>query len=279
MAAVPPVPDMGNEPPFRADLYKGTAAYYDRYRLPYPPALLEDLSVRARINGTGRLLDLACGTGQIALALADGFSEVWAVDQEEESVTFGRERAQEGGAGHVMWLTGRAEDVQLDGSFEVIAIGNAFQRLRRQVVAQRAMSWLAPRGWMALLWGGSPWEGERHWQRVMAEAFEGWMHKVGATDRVPAGWAEAMNRDPHAKVLERAGLSFVGHFEFPIEHTWTVETLTGFVCSTSFLNPSALGGHREAFEEDLHARLQPCEPTGFFRQKGSFSYDLARRPN
>lgn len=270
---------MGSEPSFREDLYKGTAAYYDRYRLPYPPALLEDLRVRARVNGTGRLLDLACGTGQIAFALADGFSQVWAVDQEEESVTFGKDIAPERGAGHVVWLTGRAEEVQLDGSFDLIAIGNAFQRLRRPVVAERAMSWLVPGGCLALLWGGSPWEGERHWQRVMAEGFEGWMRKVGATDRVPAGWAEPMHRDPHAHVLERAGLSFVGHFEFPIEHTWTVETLTGFVYSTSFLNPSALGGHRQAFENDLHNRLLACEPTGLFRQHGSFSYDLARRPH
>jgi len=270
---------MDGEPSFRADLYKGTAAYYDRYRLPYPPALLEDLRIRARVNGTGRLLDLACGTGQIAGALADGFREVWAVDQEEESVSFARQRAQERGAGHVVWLTGRAEDVQLDGFFDLIAIGNAFQRLRRQVVAERAMSWLVPGGCLALLWGGSPWEGEAHWQRVMAGAFEGWMRTAGATDRVPAGWAEAMQRDPHAQVVERAGLSFVGHFDFPTEHTWTVATLTGFVYSTSFLNPRALGDHREAFEEDLRTRLLACEPSGLFRQHRFFGYDLARRPN
>jgi hypothetical protein len=111
----------------------------------------------------------------------------------------------------------------------------------------------------------------------MGGAFEDWTGKVGATDRVPAGWQEAMDRDPHPRVLERAGLTFVGGFEFPIEHTWTIETLTGFVYSTSFLNPNALGNHIEAFQRDLQARLMACEPTGMFRQKSSFSYDLARR--
>jgi SAM-dependent methyltransferase len=267
---------VGSEPIFRTDLYEGTVEYYDRFRPPYPPALLEDLRVRAPLSGTGKLLDLACGTGQITFALAGDFGEVWAVDQEEESVTFGRAKAQALGVTNVEWLVGRAEDVELPGSFELVAVGNAFQRLRRHVVAERAMSWLAPDGCLALLWGGTPWPGELPWQQAMTDAFEDWMRRVGATDRVPAGWEKALQRDPHPQVLERAGLSFEGSFEFPVELTWTLQTLTGFVYSTSFLNPNALGSHIQAFEQDLQARLIACEPTGVFHQKSSFSYDLAR---
>ncbi len=55
---------------FRTDLYRGTASFYDRYRPPYPDALLEELTRRSGVSGTGRLLDIACGTGQISLPLA-----------------------------------------------------------------------------------------------------------------------------------------------------------------------------------------------------------------
>ena len=48
---------------FATDLYQGTAEYYDRYRLPYPEAMTEDLIARTGVSGQGRLLDLACGTG------------------------------------------------------------------------------------------------------------------------------------------------------------------------------------------------------------------------
>ncbi len=48
-------------PQFRSDLYKGTARYYDSYRVPYPATLLDDLAIRAGLSGAGRLLDLACG--------------------------------------------------------------------------------------------------------------------------------------------------------------------------------------------------------------------------
>jgi ubiquinone/menaquinone biosynthesis C-methylase UbiE len=69
---------------FAVDLYQGTAEYYDRYRLPYPAAMIEDLITRAEVSGRGRLLDLACGTGQLAFPLCRSFAEVWAVDREPD---------------------------------------------------------------------------------------------------------------------------------------------------------------------------------------------------
>jgi hypothetical protein len=57
------------DPEFRPDLYQGTAGYYDRFRVPYPPDLIDDLADRAGADGAGRLLDLACGTGQLSFAL------------------------------------------------------------------------------------------------------------------------------------------------------------------------------------------------------------------
>jgi hypothetical protein len=53
-----------DEPRFAADLYRGTAGYYDRYRLPYPEVMITDLVRRAEVSEHGRLLDLARGTGQ-----------------------------------------------------------------------------------------------------------------------------------------------------------------------------------------------------------------------
>jgi SAM-dependent methyltransferase len=271
--------DVAGELRFRTDLYRGTAPFYDRYRPPYPDELMDDLRQRLPASGRGRLLDLACGTGQIAFPLADYFAEVWAVDQEEGSVAFGRAKADAAGIANISWLSGSAESVALDGSFELIAVGNAFQRLRRRFVAGRMYRWLQPGGGAALLWGGSPWAGDRPWQQAMAELFEDWLAKAGATDRVPAGWAAAMEEDPHEQVLGRAGLQYVGRFEFSVRQTWTVETLTGFVYSTSFLNRETLGEKLSAFERDLAERLLPYERDGSFEAQASYAYELARKPS
>ena len=69
---------------------RGTAGYYDRYRPRYPAGLMRRLVDEAGVTGGGRLLDLACGTGQVALGLSSYFEEVWAVDQEADMVRGGR---------------------------------------------------------------------------------------------------------------------------------------------------------------------------------------------
>jgi SAM-dependent methyltransferase len=264
---------------YRTDLFRGTAPFYDRFRAPYPEELLDDLRQRLPVSGRGRLLDVACGTGQIAFPLAGYFDEVFAVDQEPELIEFARAKAEAAGVSNTTWVVGSSESVALDGPFELIACGNAFHRLNRQLVAERMRSWLQPGGGVALLWGGTPGMGAQPWERAMAKVLEAWRAKLGATDRIPAGWEAAMDRDPHEQVLGRAGLDYVGDFEFSVRQTWTAETLAGFVYSSSGLNRVVLGDHFAAFERDLSEQLLPHATNGAFELLASYRYQLARHPS
>jgi len=262
---------------FRRDLFKGTAEFYDRFRPPYPAALLDDLRARVPLDDRSRLLDLACGTGQITFGLAAHVGQVCAVDQEPESIEFAALKARRLGLTNVRWIAAAAEDVALEGVFDLVAIGNAFQRLDRDAVARRLVPHLREGGCVALLWGGTTWSGDRQWQRVLRDMFEHWMDAVDARARVPAGWEKAMDEDPHEHVLRRAGLSYEGLSEFSVVERWSVESLIGFVYSTSFLNRTALGQHADAFETDLRTQMRACCPDGVFEQELTFVYELARR--
>ena len=65
---------MGEDPATGAGLFAGTAEYYARFRPPYPPALLDAIIDRFRLDESGRLLDLGCGTGEITVP------HVWTID-------------------------------------------------------------------------------------------------------------------------------------------------------------------------------------------------------
>jgi SAM-dependent methyltransferase len=267
------------EPEFRPDLYRGTAHFYDTFRLPYPVPLLDDLGRRTSASGRGRLLDLACGTGQLAFGLAARFAEVVAVDQESEAIDLARANARARGVGNVRWIVGRAEDVEADHDFDLVVVGNAFHRLRRRRVAQAAATeWLRPGGRLALIWSNPPWDGERAWQRVLAAAMEHWMDIADATDRVPADLDLQFTDAPHATVLADAGFEIVGEYDFPTPHEWTVERLTGFLFSTSVLSKVALESHAPAFEQDLRDRLVQVAPGNGFRETIDFHVTLARLP-
>jgi SAM-dependent methyltransferase len=269
---------MTPSPEFRTDLYRGTAPYYDRYRAAYPGALFDDLRQRSAVTGPGRMLDLACGTGQIAIPLGQHFHSVCAVDQEPETVAYGRAKAERLGVTNITWVTGSAETVVLGGPFDLITIGNAFHRLNRAVVAERALAWLKPGGSVAVIWGDVPWRGDRPWQRAMEETFLEWAAKTGATDRVPAGWEAAMTSDPHEQVLRRAGFDYAGTFVWAVEQTWTVESLAGYLYSTSVLNRTVLGHRSDEFEKEFTERLLPYATDGRFYESANYAYELARSP-
>jgi SAM-dependent methyltransferase len=270
--------EMEPTPQFRSDLYQGTARYYDRYRVAYPAALIDDLATRAALSGTGRLLDLACGPGRATFALSEHFAEVLAIDQEEESVSYAKALAAERGTAHIDWRTGRAEDLDVAGHFELVTVGDAFHRLDRRRIAALATQWLQPAGHIALLWTSMPWQGPAPWQKAALDLVVHWMQVTGSRDNIPPDLAETLVQAPNITVLASAGLTVIGTFEFTAPHIWTLETLAGFAHSTSILSRSALGDHVEAFERDLRDRLLAVQPNGNFEEPVSFTYDLAVKP-
>ncbi|MGH3256377.1 MAG: class I SAM-dependent methyltransferase [Streptosporangiaceae bacterium] len=270
---------MADEVRFAADLFRGSAGYYERYRLPYPEAMLADLVVRAGVSPRGRLLDLACGTGQLAFPLRRWFAEVWAVDQEPDMVELVRAKATAGGAGEVRAIVSSAETLRAEPEyFELAVIGNAFHRLDRDLTAGRVFGWLKPGGHLALCWTSQPWDGEADWQRALAALLDRWRTALGAQGRIPAGWDLARQRRPDLQVLSDAGFEAAGCHEFPAEHRWTRPELAGLIRSTSFLPASVLGDHGAAFDADLEATVGPHGDGGAFTETASFNYELARRP-
>jgi SAM-dependent methyltransferase len=265
---------------FRSDLYQGAARDYDRYRTPYPRSLIDDLAERTTSpTSNGSLLDLACGTGQLSFELCDRFAEVWAVDQEPGMIEVVKEKAAAAGVGNVRAVASAAQDLRVaDGSFDLVAVGNAFHRLPRAAAATLIAGWLRPGGYLALVWGGDPCgpDGEAPWQRAVAAVRGRWMAEVG--QRIPAEYEEDRAARPDEVILAKAGFELAGRREFTARRDWTADELAGHAFSTSVLSRAALGGRASEFEADLRRALAAIEPSGRVRQTVNFAYDLARRP-
>jgi SAM-dependent methyltransferase len=274
---------MSDEMRFAPDLYRGTAGYYDRYRLSYPPALIADLLRRTAPSGAGRLLDVACGTGQLTFALRDRFAEVWAVDQEPDMVEVVAAKAAaagaDTGAGRVQAIASAAEDLRADsGSFELAVIGNAFHRLRRAPVARLVFGWLQPGGFLALCWSSGTQAGHEDWQLAFGDLLRRWQEALGAGGRVPANWDQPRQELPDVDVLSDAGFETAGRFEIGVPHEWTVPELAGWVRSLSIMPPAVLAQHATDFDAELAATLAPYTRDGRLTETVSYVYELARKP-
>lgn len=270
------------EPSLPADLYRGTAAYYDRYRPAYPAALLDDLCQRVPVTGAGRLLDLACGTGQVAIPLASRFAAVVAVDQEGEAVALGRAKARTAGYHTIRWVRGAAESVRVGAGFHLVTVGTAFHRLDGPVVARRMHTWLRPGGAAALLWSPAPSQGDAPWQEALTALVAAWISRIGTGRFLPPtpdpDGKAAAPADLHRATLVAAGFRYEGSFEFQRRERWTAEALAGFMFSTSILSRAALGLRSAAFEHDLRRLVDTHAPGGALESRATYRYQLARKP-
>ncbi len=262
------------EPTFRSGLYEGTAADYDSFRLPYADDLID--LVRTELpDDAGLLVDLGTGTGQVARALRPFVERVVAVDPEPDMVEYGRTRTEREHDG-IEWLLGRAEEVDFPpGSVDVLASGNAFHRFDRPVVAVNAMRWLSARGVIVLVWSDGPLGRDEPWQLELTRVKDEWLERTGAGERIPEGWER--NEYTDEVVLRDAGFAHQVEHIMTLRHSWTVETILGFLHATSFASRAALKEHFDSFDADIRAVLLSVEPSGVFSQDITFGARFARR--
>jgi ubiquinone/menaquinone biosynthesis C-methylase UbiE len=104
-------------------IYEGTAWYYSRFRPKYPPALVSLLCEHFRLDGTGRLLDLGCGPGPVAIALAHLFETVVAMDPDDGMRAEGERIARERGITNIEWRFGGSKDLSRAlGQFRLVTM-------------------------------------------------------------------------------------------------------------------------------------------------------------
>jgi SAM-dependent methyltransferase len=134
-------------------LYNGTAAFYARGRPPYARSLAATLAVELGLDGAGRLLDVGCGPGVIAVELAGHFNEVIGLDPDAEMLAEGARRAAEVSVENIRWVQARGEDIPaLDlGTFKLVTFGQSFHWMAREQVAEAVYDILEPGGALALI--------------------------------------------------------------------------------------------------------------------------------
>jgi 2-polyprenyl-3-methyl-5-hydroxy-6-metoxy-1,4-benzoquinol methylase len=254
-----------------ADLFAGTAWYYARYRAPYPAVLFDRLVGAFGLDGRGRLLDLGCGTGQIALPLASRFEEVVGVDVSREMLAEARREAAAAGVSNVRWVEMAAESISPAlGRFRLVTLGSAFHWMDRHEVLRRGHALLEPGGGIALTGIGSYWSSEAAWEQQIVHVVQRWL---GSTRRAGSGTF----RDPQERfevILARSAFTTIETGECRLTRTLDIDGVIGELYSTSFCNPRLLGSNRQAFEEDLRAALLRMEPSGDFLQERTVEYVL-----
>ena len=108
-----------------SDIYRVLAPYYDAWNaeLDYPAwaSAIEEILSREFRGRVESVLDLACGTGSMTLALAERGFDMIGVDRSCEMLSVARDRAAELGiSDRILWLQQDMTDFELYGTVEAV---------------------------------------------------------------------------------------------------------------------------------------------------------------
>jgi trans-aconitate methyltransferase len=253
-------------------LFASAAAYYARYRTPYPEEMIVDVVSHFELDGTGRLLDLGCGPGTLTLRLAPHFAEVVAIDADAKMIEEGRKS----GARNVDWRMGKAEDLPSDiGPFRLVTFAQSFHWMRQDRVLEKVRAVMEPGAGIALVGGaGNWWNGPLDWHQVLTRVIQRYL---GETRRAGVN-ATKERHDLFKVILERNGWQIELNRDYPVEIVRTLDELIGTVRTTSFVNRALFGDRADEFERELRAELSSLSGDGSFREGGEFGQVLARLP-
>ena len=256
-------------------LFAGTAAYYRRGRLPYAPGLADVLAEVLQLDGQGRLIDVGCGPGVIALSLAHLFGEIVGLDPDREMIAqAGREAVERGVTEKARWVRARAEELPAGlGTFTVATFAQSFHWMNRDLVAATTRDMLRPGGALVhisdlksetLTVDGLPYPAEPH-----AAIEELIRHYLGPVRRAGRGVLPQGTPGGEAAVFTRAGFSGPQRHVVPggqaLERT--SDDLVAGVFSMSFSAPHLFGTRRDEFEADLRQLLREVSPAGRFSER------------
>lgn len=265
---------------FRPDAFAGTVDDYVRYRPPYDARMASEMLDRAALPVKGaRLIDLACGPGRLTFAIAEHFADVLAIDLEPGMIAAARQEGVRRGVRHIRWSVGRVEDLEAPaGAFDLVTAASAFHRFDQPRVAALAYRWLQPGGAFVTLGDTPAMDARAEWRPAVANLVHAYVGEPVQRLQGTPNPAPDEGLADQEQVLRRAGFAPVESRSFETPHVWTLESLLGYLRSTSFASRAALGERHGAFEADLTAALLAYDGSGHYPESLGSGYTLARKP-
>ena len=256
-------------------LFAGTAPYYVRGRLPYAAGLADAIRDALALDGSGRLIDVGCGPGTIALRLARLFEDVIGVDPDTGMLLEAEREAATAGVANARWVQLRAEELPADlGAFRVATFSRSFHWMDRDLVANIMLGMLEPDG--AFVQVTETREGV---PEVLVEpvphpapprdAIVDLVHRYLGTDRRAGQGIRNSSPDGETIVLERAGFDPPRIIRVPNVRAIdrTADDIVALVFSESRTAPHLFGEHLSQFESELRHLLSETSSGGVFTER------------
>ncbi|MGY2843682.1 ubiquinone/menaquinone biosynthesis C-methylase UbiE [Bradyrhizobium sp. USDA 4509] len=248
-----------------SSIFEGAAFYYARYQPEYPHELFRSLREHLYLTRESRVLDLGCGTGQIALGLAPGIEHVDCVDPNRAMLGEAERVSSERGLLNISLIESTAEEINpgLSG-YQGATIASAFHWMDRSLVMETLDRRLLSSGKVAIITRVRDETTPSDWWNRIWDFVHSWWGGY-----FPAGRDDKRRELPmdNEAVLRRSTFSNITRSHIPYTVSWTAEKLLQYMYSTSKACPGVLTQRRDEFNQQLRLLLRQLSPADTFIER------------
>lgn len=247
-------------------IFKGTAEYYAKYRPQYPEWVIKTLAEKLKLDGKGKLLDIGCGTGTLAITLSKYFDEVLAVDIDSGMVEEGAKIVKELGIDNIKWLAENGEDLDSSiGTFKIITFGNSLHWFNIDKILKFSYSILEPNGAVVFVGGSSIWRyAPEPWQKKTLQVIK----KYLGEERLTIQGKYKTPSKKYSEYIQDAGFRDIQTWEFYFDsRIFAADEVVNAQFSTSYASRELLGKDADNFAKDLKSELLKSNPDNKFPDK------------
>jgi ubiquinone/menaquinone biosynthesis C-methylase UbiE len=171
-----------------SDFAGSTAEYYRQYRRDVPDVVLDDLCALLRLTRDDRVVDLGCGTGQVAVPLSVRVGEVLAVDPELDMLAQLDARITQEGIANVTTVQGADTDlpallaVPATHPVAAVTVATALHWMNASHVLRTSRELLRAGGGVAVITQAVPiWLQDSDWARELRRYLQDWLGPMTTT--------------------------------------------------------------------------------------------------
>lgn len=276
VGALSPEPALVQGGPMTVGFSGDVAEFYAKFRRGYPSQALDALQTAFSLTADDIVLDLGCGTGQLAIPLASRVGSVIGMDPEPDMLRLARDTAASCDVRNATWVLGADSDVPVLGelmgqrSLAMAVMGQALHWMDHQELFRALSPLIRSGGGIAVIANGTPlWLQDAEWSRVLRICLEDYF---GTKLKASCGTG-ASDRDRYAQALEAAGFEAVHESVITYSDELSFDQLIGGVYSAIPADELPGPGARPAFAERIRQSLPPDE---YFTEEVTVSVIVGR---
>jgi ubiquinone/menaquinone biosynthesis C-methylase UbiE len=256
------------------EAFASAVPYYAEFRTGYPQQLVDELATRLRLDGSQAVLDVGCGTGQIAIPIACHASTVMAIDPLSAMLARGRAAAQAAGVGNIRWIAGDSEHLAtiVEPGAHLAVFAASFHWTNRSQTLDTLDRILAANGSIVVITDDLDDSEQPDWDQAITEIRSRYLEpRIEAQKYLDPSQS-------HLEVLQRSPFSVVQEMSWSWSRQLSIDQVVGLQFSYSFSTPAVFGDKADAFAQDVRDAVHALYPDGTVTEPFRNQVLIATRP-